>query len=45
MVRFSKWRARESFVCVSLCGEKVVLSFLPSVYTCDMLVEIRKKWI
>ena len=24
MARFAKWRARESFVCVSVCGAKVI---------------------
>jgi hypothetical protein len=40
IVRFSKWRARESFVYVSLCGVKVVQSFCPSGGTFNMLIEI-----
>jgi hypothetical protein len=41
MVKFAKWLARESFVCVSLCGVKVVLVSFSSGCKCDMLVEIR----
>ena len=38
MVRFAKWRVGESFVCISVCGVKVVC-------TCDMLEEMRKnRW-
>ena len=31
MVRFAKWRSRESFVLVSVSGVKVVSSFSPLV--------------
>ena len=39
IVRFAKWRARESLVCVSVCAVKVVHSFFsPSGCTFNMLV-------
>uniref|UniRef100_A0A8C8DEK4 Uncharacterized protein n=1 Tax=Oncorhynchus tshawytscha TaxID=74940 RepID=A0A8C8DEK4_ONCTS len=39
MVRFAKRMAGESFVCISVCGVKMVLSFLNFGCTCNMLVE------
>jgi hypothetical protein len=32
MVRFAKWRARESFVCISVCGVKVVHTHSVEIY-------------
>uniref|UniRef100_A0A4W5JH42 Phosphoinositide phospholipase C n=1 Tax=Hucho hucho TaxID=62062 RepID=A0A4W5JH42_9TELE len=43
MVRFTKWRARESFVCVSVCGVKVVQSFFPSGVEDDEDVKVMLK--
>ena len=40
MVKFAKWRAKQSFVRVSVCGVKVVSRFFPSGYTFNMLIEI-----
>ena len=42
MFRFSKGRERESLVCISVCGVKVIKSFVASSCTGDMLV---KKYI
>uniref|UniRef100_A0AAZ3S444 Family with sequence similarity 120A n=1 Tax=Oncorhynchus tshawytscha TaxID=74940 RepID=A0AAZ3S444_ONCTS len=43
MVRFAKWKARESFVSVSVCGVKLVGSCFPPPSCCrfNMLVEMR----
>ena len=42
MVRFAKWRARESFVCIFVSGVKMVQSSFPSGCTFNMLIEMRK---
>jgi hypothetical protein len=41
MVRFAKWKVKDSFVRVSVCGVMVVYCFSPSGCTCNMPVEMR----
>ena len=40
VVGFTKWRVRESFVCVSVCGLKMVQSYFSSGCTLNMPTEI-----
>jgi hypothetical protein len=41
MIRFAKWRERESFVHVSVFGLKVVQRLFSSGCTFNMLIEMR----